>query len=347
MNITYRQLETFACSARLRSFNAAAVQLHTTQSAVSKRLAELEAQVGGALFLRSARGLQLTQRGRQLLPLADEALALWARLGQAFAPGDALRGSFRVGVTELIALTWLAGWIQQVQQHHPDMRLEPVVDAGVKLFDRLQAQELDLCIMPGTFWGAAFTTETVGQVDEVWVVSPHLKVPRALAPAQFAEHPVIEEAVGASKRRYYEEWRARQGYRFGQVLHTNSTTLLRDLTLRGFGISQLSRQYVGEDLKAGRLRVVRTEPLPPMVYSAVYRSDTASPALRRIVELAVASCDFAYRGAVAAAPAPAARAARARPQPSGATPPSGTVSTARTPDHNPHPARTKPRARTP
>jgi hypothetical protein len=30
----------------------------------------------------------------------------------------------------------------------------------------------------------------------------------------------------------------------GKVLHTNSTTLLRDLTVRGFGISQLSREYV-------------------------------------------------------------------------------------------------------
>jgi DNA-binding transcriptional LysR family regulator len=94
----------------------------------------------------------------------------------------------------------------------------------------------------------------------------------------------------------------RHGYRFGKVLHTNSTTLLRDLTLRGFGISQMSREFVGEDLKAGRLRVVKTEKLPPMVYGAVYRTDTATPALRRIVELAVDSCDFVYRSGDRSAP---------------------------------------------
>lgn len=296
MNFTFRQLETFLYSARLRSFNAAAVQLHTTQSAVSKRIAELEEQVGSALLLRSARGLQLTQSGRRLLPLAEEALSLWTRIDQEFAAGEKLRGSFRVGVTELIALTWLTGLIQRVQEDHPDVTLEPVVDAGVKLFDRLHAQQIDLCIMPGTFWGTDYTTVKVGQVEELWVVSPRLKVPRALKPQEFEHYPVIEESAGASKRMFYEEWRARKGYRFGKVLHTNSTTLLRDLTVRGFGISQLSREYVGEDLKAGRLRVVKTDKLPPMVYSAVYRTDTATPALRRIVELAVETCDFARPG---------------------------------------------------
>ena len=295
MNFTFRQLETFLYSARLRSFNAAAVQMHTTQSAVSKRIAELEQQMGGPLLLRSARGLQLTQAGRRLLPLAEQALGLWTQIDQEFAAGETLRGNFRVGVTELIALTWLTRLIQRVHEDHPAVTLEPVVDAGVKLFDRLAAQQIDVCIMPGTFWGADYTTVKVGQVEELWVVSPRLQVPRAMKPQDFADYPVIEESTGASKKMFYEEWRARQGYRFGKVLHTNSTTLLRDLTVRGFGISQLSREFVGEDLKAGRLRVVKTEKLPPMVYSAVYRTDTASTGLRRIVELAVESCDFTAR----------------------------------------------------
>ena len=296
MNFTFRQLETFLYSARLRSFNAAAVQLHTTQSAVSKRIAELEQQVGSPLLLRSARGLQLTQTGRRLLPLAEEALSLWTRIDQEFAAGESLRGNFRVGVTEFIALTWLTRLIGRVQEDHPEVTLEPVVDAGVKLFDRLQAQQIDVCIMPGTFWGADYTTVRVGQVEELWVVSPRLDVPRAVKPHEFERYPVIEESTGASKRMFYEEWRARHGYRFGKVLHTNSTTLLRDLTVRGFGISQLSREYVREDLKAGRLRVVKTEKLPAMVYSAVYRTDTATPALRRIVELAADTCDFTRPG---------------------------------------------------
>ena len=52
----------------------------------------------------------------------------------------------------------------------------------------------------------------------------------------------------------------------------------------------------------------------PMVYSAVHRTDTATPALRRIVELAVATCDFVYRGAGVGtnAVAPRSRSSRLR-----------------------------------
>ncbi len=51
-----------------------------------------------------------------------------------------------------------------------------------------------------------------------------------------------------------------------------------------------------------------------MVYSAVHRTDTATPALRRIVELAVATCDFVYRGAGVGtnAVAPRSRSSRLR-----------------------------------
>lgn len=296
MNFTYRQLETFLYSARSGSFNAAATQLHTTQSAVSKRIAEIEAQLGSPLLLRSQRGLQLTPAGRQLQAFAEEAVALWSRIEREFAPGQTLRGHFRVGVTELTALTWLAPLMQRISEEHPEISIEPVVDAGVRLFERLQVQQLDVCIMPGTFWGADYTTTKVGQVEEIWVASPTLKVPKTLRPADFAAYPVIEESRGAAKMRFYEAWRAEQGYRFGRVMYTNSTTLLRGLTVRGFGISQLSREYVSHDLAAGRLRQVKTEALPPMVYSAVYRSDTAAAALLRVVELAVQCCDFTHNG---------------------------------------------------
>jgi len=68
------------------------------------------------------------------------------------------------------------------------------------------------------------------------------------------------------------------------------------LTISGFGISQQALDYVRPDIRSGLLRVVRSDPMPPpLVYSAVYRRDNASPALARIVELTVKTCDFTLR----------------------------------------------------
>ncbi|MGJ7493129.1 LysR family transcriptional regulator [Variovorax sp. ZT4R33] len=273
------------------------MKLHTTQSAVSKRLAELEESLGGPLLHRTSHGLELTQVGRELLPLAEEAQRLWQRIAHDISVDKTLRGTFRVGVTELIAMTWLTRLIQLLQKLHPQVTIEPVVDAGLTLFERLEANKLDLAVMPGTFWGQAFESIKVAEVEQVWIASPRLQIPaRALKPHEFADYPVIEQPAGASKNRFYEAWRAEHGFRFGKVMLTNSTTVLRELTISGFGLSQQALDYVRPDVRSGLLRVVKSDPMPPpLVYSAVFRRDNVSPTLERIVELAVKTCDFTLR----------------------------------------------------
>lgn len=237
MNLTFKQLEAFYFSAKLRSFSAAAAKLHTTQSAVSKRVAEL------------------------------------------------------------IAMTWLTSFIKRIQALHPGLLLEPVVDAGLTLFQALEANRIDVVIMPGTHWGSRYATRKVGQVEDLWMASPSLKLPRrALKPQEFADYPILEQSTGAAKNRFYEGWLAEHGFRFNKVFATNSTTVLRQLTISGFGISQLALDYVQPDIDAGLLRIVRSDPMPPpMVYSAVFREDDSSAAMERIVELAIETCDFTLR----------------------------------------------------
>lgn len=297
MNLTFKQLDAFLFSARLQSFSAAAAKLHTTQSAISKRVAELEDALGTPLLHRTSKGLEVTQDGRRLLPLAEESQRLRLRIASEVSVNQSLKGTFRIGVTELIAMTWLTSFIKRIQALHPELMLEPVVDAGLTLFQGLEANKIDLVIMPGTFWGKAFTTIKVGQVEDLWMASPSLKLPkRALKPHEFALYPILEQSTGAAKNRFYEGWLAEHGFTFNKVFATNSTTVLRQLTISGFGISQLALDYAQPDIDAGLLRIVRSDPMPPpMVYSAVYRKDNFSAALERLVQLAVETCDFALR----------------------------------------------------
>ena len=300
MNLTFKQLEAFFFSAKLQSFSAAAVKLHTTQSAISKRLAELEDVLGAPVLHRKSKGLELTPVGRRLLPLAEETLRLRLRIETEVSVDQTLEGTFRIGVTELIALTWLTGFIKRLQELHPKLMLEPVVDAGLHLFQSLESHKIDLAIMPGVYWGKQFTTVKVAQVEDLWMASPSLKMPkRALKPEEFARYPVLEQSTGAAKNKFYEAWLAQHGFKFNKVFATNSTTVLRELTISGFGISQMALEYMQPDIDKGLLRIVRSDPMPPpMVYSAVYHSDNFSPAMDMIVQLAIASCDFSRRSSL-------------------------------------------------
>ena len=65
-----QSLKAFVTVAESGSFSLAAEQLHLTQSAVSKRIANLEHQTGKKLFDRIARQISLTEAGNALLPRA-------------------------------------------------------------------------------------------------------------------------------------------------------------------------------------------------------------------------------------------------------------------------------------
>lgn len=297
MNLTFKQLEAFLFSVKLRSFSAAANKLHTTQSAISKRMAELEHVMGLTLLHRTPTGLEMTQSGQRLLPLAEESQRLRGRIVAEMSTDSTLKGNFRLGATELIAMTWLTDFIRKIQVQHPALVIEPVIDAGLSLFQGLEANKIDLVIIPGTYWGANYLTVKVGQVDDYWMASPSIDLPdRPLRPEEFVNYPILEQSTGAAKNRYYESWLAEHGFRFNKVLATNSTTVLRQLAVGGFGIAQMALDYVRPDIEAGLLRIVRCDPMPPpMVYSAVYRKDNFSQALEGIIQMAVESCNFGRR----------------------------------------------------
>ena len=70
-----RQLRYFVRIAETKSLSRAADGLDLTQSAISRQLASLEAYVGNALFVRTGRGVELTDCGRRLLAAAKPAYA--------------------------------------------------------------------------------------------------------------------------------------------------------------------------------------------------------------------------------------------------------------------------------
>ncbi len=310
MNLTFKQLEAFFFAVTLGSFSAAATRLHTTQSAISKRVAELEQDIGERLLHRTPQGLLPTAAGHRLVPLAEETLRLRERIETETRPSTSLRGTLRVGTTELIALTWLTSLIHALRAEHPELVLEPVVDAGLHLLDGLKANRIDLALLPGTHWGDGYRTLEVGSVEDLWMASPSLDIPqRPLAPAEFALYPVLEQSVGSAKNQFFEAWRARHGFRFNKVFATNSLTVLRELTIAGLGISQLALEYFSADIDAGLLRVVQSDPSPPrMVYSAVWRTDQFNPALEVVARRAREVCDFRRPAAVRQAPGVAAGA---------------------------------------
>lgn len=98
-----RQLRTFVAVAEELNFTRAAGRLHLAQQAVSKSVAQLEAELGVALLERTSHAVGLTAAGAALLDGAREVLAAAdATFARAQAVGRGVSGTARIGVTPAV-----------------------------------------------------------------------------------------------------------------------------------------------------------------------------------------------------------------------------------------------------
>lgn len=102
-HITLRQLSVFLNVADTGSVTRAARQVHLSQPACSMALQDLEKQVGIPLFDRHGNRLSLNDRGRMLLPLAQEILSRTVAVQHLFeGPTGELQGDLKLGASSTI-----------------------------------------------------------------------------------------------------------------------------------------------------------------------------------------------------------------------------------------------------
>ena len=120
-----QNLKAFITVADCRSFSDAADQLYITQSAISKRIAQLELQIGKKLFDRIARQVSLTEAGKELLPRAQRILKEYEDALQAIndLSGEA-SGTLRLAISHHLGLHRLPPVLKQFSQQYPNVTLD-------------------------------------------------------------------------------------------------------------------------------------------------------------------------------------------------------------------------------
>ena len=131
--IELRGIETFYWVATLGGFRAAATKLHTSQPAVSQRIAQLESGLGTRLLDRDTRGVRLTVKGQALLAHAERMLQMKQDMLMVARAQRAFSGRMCIGVVETIVQTWLPALLERVHSSFPDLVLELEVETTTLL----------------------------------------------------------------------------------------------------------------------------------------------------------------------------------------------------------------------
>jgi DNA-binding transcriptional LysR family regulator len=290
-----KQLETFAWTVRLGSFSAAARRLNSSQPAVSMRIRDLERSLSVELFERPRRATRLTPKGRELMEYADRILNLASEAEARLGDPKAVSGRIRVGVGETIAVTWLPRFIARLNETFPGLVIELDVDLTASLWNKFEAGDLEVLLLPGPALGANLVVDDLGSARYAWVASPTLGIPtgRTLRPRDLAPWPIITLSRDSVLHEIIEDWFGGSRAEFHRNDVCNSLGVVVSLTISGLGISLLPPAVYAREIERGELMVIDAEPrLDPIEFISAFRRDREPALMQAIADLASEASTF-------------------------------------------------------
>ncbi len=273
----------------MRSFTAAARELGIAPSVVTKRITQLESQMGVPLLARSTRGLSLTASGERYLPrflrLAGELEEIFR--GSASENGR-MEGHVRVKAPTTVTACYLGGLLADFQVLHPGIGVELVImdrtinpleegfDLAVGARPAAYPHVIDvpLCPYPLVLCGAAGYLGSKGMPEHPGdLIDYECLTSLLLGTTWLFEGPAGGLSVEVRSR-----------------FHANDSRVLLEAARRGLGLAMLPAYLVEEPLQTGELvRVL--ESYPPASFwlkALVPRMKMRKPAVRELVEFLAA-----------------------------------------------------------
>ena len=153
MNVELRQLKHAVAVAEHGSFARAALELHLSQSALSRSVQALEREVGSPLFLRAAGGVVMTDVGRDLLRHGKHMLQVAAELDLKIVRNRSLQASrLRVGISTATAEGAICDAVAAMLVHQPMVALEFRTGFRTDMLQPLRSGEIDVLVADSTLF---------------------------------------------------------------------------------------------------------------------------------------------------------------------------------------------------
>lgn len=232
-----RELQTFMAVVRYGTFANAAAHIGLTQSAVSAQIQRLEQELGFALFDRTGRAAVLNSSGRETLAVAEELMAVYAKLGRH--AGSPRTGMIRVGAIASAQVSFLADALSAFREEMPGYRIRLVPGVSLNLLGQVDSGELDIAVMIKPPFALPSDLQWRMLLAEPFV----LLVPEAHKKTPWREllerEPFIRYDRGSFGGRLVDQFLRRSRITVKEAIELDELQGIAQLVLRGLGVALL------------------------------------------------------------------------------------------------------------
>jgi DNA-binding transcriptional LysR family regulator len=195
MNDRFFALQLFIRVARTGSFSVAGREMGLSQPSASRIVADLEKEVGVALFTRTTRAVTLTEAGSDYLMRSEAILAAFEEANHAARGTGELRGMLRIALSTSFAIRTVLPNLSPFVKRHPKLRMEFMLNDERQ---DLVTDSVDVALRVGSLADSSAIARKIGVNYRVLAASPAYLAEAGTPqkPSDLPQHSIIVGPAG-------------------------------------------------------------------------------------------------------------------------------------------------------
>ena len=275
MEQNFNLYHIFYTVAKCRNISGAARELFISQPAISKAIARLEQNLGSTLFLRSSRGVKLTEAGELLYSQVERAFLAIAQGEKQLLQMQKLGvGHLSLGASATLCKYVLLPILQPFVRQNPHIQISISCQSSYETIEALEKGSIDIGLIGGPdslrhapSEGSSSPMDRLSflpamDIQDIFVTTrsylDHLKE-RIPADTHLSSRTVIAESTlmllnkENMTRQYVDRYLSQENLSASRMIEVTSMDLLIEFAKIDLGIACVIRDFVREELSSGKL----------------------------------------------------------------------------------------------
>ena len=238
MNVDLELYRVFYAVAKHKHMTKASEELHISQPAISQSIKKLEDQLGGTLFLRSNKGMGLTEEGKMFYEYVKGALELINNAENEFTSfKDLSKGEIKIGCSTTLTKLVLMNALKDFHLDYPNININITNDLTSNLINDLKLGKLDFVIFnESNIKETNLNLEKIKELKQGFIYNPEFYNDNVNNFEDLNEIPLILQKEESNSRKLLNYVALQNNVKLISKMEVVSQELITEFTNIGLGI---------------------------------------------------------------------------------------------------------------
>ena len=292
MNINFEYYKIFYEVAKNENITKASETLHISQPAISKTIKLLEEKLGGTLFVRTKKGVTLTEEGKEFYSYIAKAIEYINSAENKFSDLINLEtGIIKIGINSTLTKEFLLPYLEKFNKLYPKIDIQITNGITSHLISELKNGLIDIVFLNinDKEYGNDIDIIKCKKIHDVFIASKKYSKlnGKVISLSTLKNYPLIFQADGSNTRSFLDNFLKEKNITLKPNIELASYSLVIEFCKAGFGIGYAVKEFIQKDVSESKIFTINIKENIPERYIGYAISNKHLPSFstKKLIEI--------------------------------------------------------------